>query len=394
MNDYGGDLSKRWYIVFYALNPDTGKLEMGKRQWCPAKLKTVTARRNWGKLRCQQINHLLTGGYVFDFTPAKPANPDPVTTSLVNNQLSKPATLLDAMERFVTLRERTHRNRTHQTNAGTVARWKQFCAHLKETMGLDLSLKALEPPTTAEINAFSDYIIQARACSNRTRNNLIADLRTLTNGLAERGWLPENCFPKWTRLVEDPSRIHDVYTPEQQRTLTEWLQANDHRLYFLTQFVYYGFLRPIELTRLRVRDVDLANNQIKIHRSDAKGGRKSVGYEVIVINHQLQVAIDKMQLHLAQPNDYVFGKDLLTCDVSILRNRVSERHAKALKGAELYNGELTLYGWKHTGVCNAYRAGADIMWIQKQLRHASLDDTQIYLRSLGLTPPERIRVEW
>ncbi|RYF69772.1 MAG: site-specific integrase [Cytophagaceae bacterium] len=306
----------------------------------------------------------------------------------------RPTLFIEALDRLVDLRGLTHRSRTHDTNRNTVNLWKQFCAWLLTEKQIDLVNMPVDGLTLSDLNAFSDYIIQVRKNASLTRNNLIGDLRTLVNSMVSREWLPKNSFPEWTKLVENPFRIHDVYTDDQRTQLIDYLKQQDHRLYYLTQFIYYTFLRPIELTRLRVRDVDLANNCIRVHQADAKGGRKSQGFEVVVINYQFQAIIDKMQLHLAQPNDYLFGKDLLTGSVSILRNRVSERHAEALKKAKLYNGLLTLYGWKHTGVCKAYRAGADIVWLQRQLRHASLDDTQIYLRSLGLLPPSRLSIEW
>jgi site-specific recombinase XerD len=46
---------------------------------------------------------------------------------------------------------------------------------------------------------------------------------------------------------------------------------------------------------------------------------------------------------------------------------------------------VTLYSWKHTGVVSAFQAGLNIKLIQELLRHHSLEMTDIYLKSLGLT---------
>lgn len=46
--------------------------------------------------------------------------------------------------------------------------------------------------------------------------------------------------------------------------------------------------------------------------------------------------------------------------------------------------DYTLYFWKHSGVIAAYKAGVDIKTIQSQCRHHSLEQTDIYLKSLGL----------
>jgi len=46
--------------------------------------------------------------------------------------------------------------------------------------------------------------------------------------------------------------------------------------------------------------------------------------------------------------------------------------------------DYTLYSWKHSGVVAAYNAGVDIKTIQGQCRHQGLEQTDIYLKSLGL----------
>jgi integrase len=43
----------------------------------------------------------------------------------------------------------------------------------------------------------------------------------------------------------------------------------------------------------------------------------------------------------------------------------------------------TLYSWKHTGVVQAYKNGVDIKAIQLQCRHYSIEQTDVYLKSLG-----------
>lgn len=46
---------------------------------------------------------------------------------------------------------------------------------------------------------------------------------------------------------------------------------------------------------------------------------------------------------------------------------------------------VTLYSWKHIGVVRAFQAGLNIKLLQELLRHHSLEMTDIYLKSLGLT---------
>lgn len=61
--DCGGDMSKRWYIVMYAINIDFGKLERG-RDYTINKFKDEATRRAEAKKLILAMNQMLElGGY-------------------------------------------------------------------------------------------------------------------------------------------------------------------------------------------------------------------------------------------------------------------------------------------------------------------------------------------
>jgi len=70
-------------------------------------------------------------------------------------------------------------------------------------------------------------------------------------------------------------------------------------------------------------------------------------------------------------------------DKPVSKNVMGSRYRKLTKDLKL-NKDYTLYSWKHSGVVAAYKAGIDIKTIQSQCRHHSLEQTDIYLKSLGL----------
>lgn len=48
--------------------------------------------------------------------------------------------------------------------------------------------------------------------------------------------------------------------------------------------------------------------------------------------------------------------------------------------------DSVLLSWKHTGIVSAHKSGIDIYSIMRQCRHGSINETQRYLKSLGLLP--------
>jgi hypothetical protein len=63
-------------------------------------------------------------------------------------------------------------------------------------------------------------------------------------------------------------------------------------------------------------------------------------------------------------------------------NRMNKRHRKILTDLG-FSTAHKLYSWKHTGAINAVLAGVTVKELQIQLRHASLEEVDKYLRQLG-----------
>ena len=80
-------------------------------------------------------------------------------------------------------------------------------------------------------------------------------------------------------------------------------------------------------------------------------------------------------------NEYVFQSKNGIKPVS--KNVMGYRYRQLVKKLKL-SKDYTLYSWKHSGVVSAYNAGVDIKTLQKQCRHHSLEQTDTYLKSLGL----------
>jgi integrase len=199
------------------------------------------------------------------------------------------------------------------------------------------------------------------------------------NYYIDRQYITENPFKGIKRKKKTLGR-NIAFSKIQQEKIERYMLEHDRRFFYFTRFIYYGFIRPKELLSLKIKDIDLKGRSILISLDGAKGKRQ----ENITINEKLAKIIEEMELGKYPKDFYIFSYDLQSGDKEWHRNRVSERHKEILKRLNLYNGQITLYSWKHTGVVNAYRAGADIKAIQRQCRHLDLNHTNIYLKSLGL----------
>jgi integrase len=166
--------------------------------------------------------------------------------------------------------------------------------------------------------------------------------------------------------------------PERNR-LWDYLYEKDQPLRIFTRFIFFTYIRPLELLRLQVGDFNLSQGEIILPGAKTKNRKQqSVVIPQVFYPEVIAMGLDKL------PADwYIFGRDLIPGELPYGRNAVTSRHSVALKALK-FSTSHTLYSWKHTGVVAAYRAGIDLYAIMRQLRHSSLDQTATYLKSLGL----------
>lgn len=238
---------------------------------------------------------------------------------------------------------------------------------------------------------FLDWLKYEYEISNRTRNNYLDFLRIILNLMVDREWISKNPT-KGIKKLKTVSQQHAPFTSIQQEILEEYLLKTNYPLYVFTRMIYYCFLRPIELMRLKVRDIDIKNRVILIRSSLSKTGKQQ---PVWIPKNLYPLLTEFLKKYPHSQNDYIFSKAFKPGHSQWHRNRFSEAHRRALESTDMYDGLLTGYSWKHTGVCNAYRAGVDIKSIQEQCRHHSLQETETYLRSLGLRISSDLKnAEW
>jgi len=131
-----------------------------------------------------------------------------------------------------------------------------------------------------------------------------------------------------------------------------------------------------EVRQLKRSYIRLDNNQIYIPGHISKNGKE--GYVTIPESFRRVIAESD---EFNSDREYIFQSRNIEKPVS--KNMMGYRYRNLVKGLKL-GRDFTLYSWKHSGVVAAYNAGIDIKTIQSQCRHHSLEQTDIYLKSLGL----------
>jgi integrase len=161
------------------------------------------------------------------------------------------------------------------------------------------------------------------------------------------------------------------------KRLKREINKRDLELWLYVQFIYYCFIRPgDELRKLKAGDILLDEDRIIIKGTQSKNSKT----QYVAIPTAFKPSI--LFTGGMNPGDYLFPSPR-DRSKPIGINTMSNRHRVILR--ELgFDHQYKLYSWKHTGAVALARAGVSLKAIQLQLRHHSLDQTDEYLRQLGV----------
>ncbi|WP_052592700.1 site-specific integrase [Aureispira sp. CCB-QB1] len=169
----------------------------------------------------------------------------------------------------------------------------------------------------------------------------------------------------------------NVYSLSNIKRLKNAIREEHPVLWLVCQLQYYCFIRPNEIRFLKVGDVDLDECKIIVHASISKNNKTR--YPVIppAFVQELEIAIQGK--HLGEylcPS--VFGNKK---QAGV--NYYANMHRKFLERVGLPTTRYKLYGWKPTGMLQAKKNGASMKYLKEQAGHASIDQTDSYMRAVG-----------
>jgi integrase len=204
--------------------------------------------------------------------------------------------------------------------------------------------------------------------------------RHFIHSLLEAMGLPDHWWDalKPLKINSTPARYFQSYQATQ---LGSTIQEEHPDLWLYIQFMFYTFIRPKELRGLKAGDVLLDAREIRVPDTISKNGKTQYVAIPDIFLKELEFVREM------SPGSLLFtgrnGKPLG-------KNTMYQRHLVFLKRLE-FGTEYTLYSWKHTGAVALAQAGVSIKEIQLQMRHHSLDQTDQYLRQLGIRDVVHLR---
>jgi integron integrase len=258
-----------------------------------------------------------------------------------------------------------------------------------------------------EVEAFLSYLSNTKNVAPKTQALALNALSFLYKDILKQPLTLELNFNR----SHIQTKLPTVLTTTEIKALLTFINAN-HLLQ--CQLMYGSGLRLMEVTRLRIQDIDLSYVSINIW--NGKGGKNrcvTLAKELIpILKVQIEYATTRYQQDMKHPDyagvwlpfalarkypsapnklgwHYLFPSAQLTLDPEtnkLRRHHINETVLrksvkKAAKEAAIQKN-VTCHTLRHSFATHLLQRGADIRTVQEQLGHSDIRTTQIYTHVL------------
>ena len=187
---------------------------------------------------------------------------------------------------------------------------------------------------------------------------------------------------KKIRSEVTPEPRHIPFSQKDINMVMNYLDLHDKQTAFFCRFIYSTCLRPNEISKLRIKDVDLEKGQIVIPLDVTKNTKKTT-VDIISIEPNFMREIKKLNLQ-SYPKDYFLTtiSNEIVGPKSIGSNRAYKRFKAVLKILKLTGKGYTLYSFKHYSNIQRLLNGWNLAEIMVVNRHSSIAMTEKYLKNI------------
>lgn len=201
---------------------------------------------------------------------------------------------------------------------------------------------------------------------NRTWNNHFVFYRSLWNWLIENNYCKENAFGKFKKKREE-EKIRKVIPDKVHADIMEWCRQYNPKFEIIIDLVRASFIRPSEICKIRIGDIDVFNKVIKIPESQSKTHNFRFAYlpdwlvAKIVVHYQL----DRF------PLSYLLVSKQLEPGVIEWNTRKLDKIWEKLRDKLELGKDMQLYSYRDTGITFLENKGVPRNVIQKLTDHKS-----------------------
>lgn len=340
------------YVGYYVKHPVTKEKKRVK-----IKLNHISSkveRKKYAAQLCAQINAKLDSGW----------NP------FAENDNSKLFHSLDrVVKTYLSHKESELRSDSKRT---IKSHMRYFLEYLRKIRRLDDYAMNW---TRQDASDFMDHIIFNKNLKGVSFNNYLKDYKALGNWMVSKGHTQENPWNNIKKKLET-QKDKSIIPREWRTRIKNDLEVHEPGLLFVSQLIFYCFLRPKEISMLKFSDINLQTQKIRV-RGEISKNRKDA--HVTISNEFLPVIAKYIQDHDPPSNYFLVSYGMVPGAKGVGARYYAKRWAWMRERLNLPM-DMKLYSMKDSGIVQALDNEISPHEVMKQARHSSLEETTAYLR--------------
>lgn len=361
------DISKQWYVYYYVRNPFTEKLEGPRKIYFNLNsYKTLRERRIAGQRIIKACSMALKNGLLNPYNRKK------------DRFAEKPTTIREAFDLVYSIKEKEY--------VKTFADYKQRMNRFKKWLfenGFEYRL--LSSITKQVVIEYLNDVLNSS--SARNRNNARVAILGFFQTLKDQEIITEN-FVRDINVMSTTPLKNKTYNQSQTEQILAHIKQEIPHLYLYIQFISYMLMRPVEINRIKIKDINIADRKIYFDSKTSQFDVKMI--PEILLNELPEIKGD--------PENYLFGVNGLFQAWETTENNRRNHYSKLFKKVKDHfklGDEYGLYSFRHTFITQLYLA------LRKQYSpfeaksrlmsitgHNTMDALNKYLRDINAELPE------
>lgn len=273
---------------------------------------------------------------------------------------------LDAFIAYISL-EKNYSPHTTNAYQNDISEFQRFCSD-------EYDDETIDDVSYNLIRAWIVSLVEA-SISNRSINRKIASLKAYYKFLQRIGKIDNNPLAKHKALktskkIEVPFSEMEMEAVLQQISFKEGFEGSRDKL--IIELLYSTGMRRAELINLKLSDVDLTVNTIKVLGKRNKErilpllqSSKELMYAYLEKRKGLSAIVDEKHIFLSKSGYKIYE----TLVYRIINKYLSEVSSKVKKSPHIL---------RHTFATHLLNKGADLNSVKELLGHSSLASTQVY----------------
>lgn len=340
-----------WQVEYYVYNPVTQKLERKRfrlnrlRNHC----RTLAEFRVQANNVLQTINNRLAGGW----SPFGEAD-----------NVRYYTTIDDVAAAYINEKSR-------ELKPDTLRSYKSFCHIFTEWCKKVVPrCKCIQFNRTLAVR-YMDYVYLERNVSARGYNNQLKMARAFFAWAVQKCYCKENPFEVLKTKREAPKKR--ILIPQETRQhIRNYFETELPAYIVVMELVFTSLLRPKEISRVQIKQINLAEQYIYMPGDKTKNGHHRYAFlSAELCGRIAQIIANKPSDYYLFSSGYVPGKEPME---SIRYRKDWDKMRKALKLPQ----EMQLYSLRDTGINNMLKAGIDPLTVMQAADHHDLTMTTRY----------------